>query len=208
MKKTLVVLLLLAGVVSNASATSVTYDYVGNLINRIPNIGTENIVGDNIRITAVFDNLIDNSNNTATMVTMTDGVTTITTDFNDSLIFKPDFYRNDGFGIENGSIVDWSLDFRQGQAIIDLLSEYSGFVSQGGAIFQNSFDTAYYIKVDFQNQSNDQNTIIDAKFNFNSPGKWTLREEQVSAVPVPAALPLMASALGLFGFARSRKQVI
>ena len=34
---------------------------------------------------------------------------------------------------------------------------------------------------------------------------WTL---QVNAVPVPAALPLMASAIGLFGFAKRRKQSV
>ena len=44
--------------------------------------------------------------------------------------------------------------------------------------------------------------------NIGSPGIWTLRDEQVSEVPVPAALPLMASALGLFGLARSRKQFV
>ena len=38
----------------------------------------------------------------------------------------------------------------------------------------------------------------------SSLGTWTLRQEQVSADPVPAALLLMASALGVFGIARRR----
>lgn len=63
-----------------------------------------------------------------------------------------------------------------------------GSTGYDNALFQSGFDSF----VEFSEVSDSRNEVI---------GSYLVREN-VSAVPVPAALPLMAAALGIFGIAR------
>ena len=208
LQRTLLVSLLFVGIISNANASLVTFDYVSNQMFNItnPDTGTSfetNAVGDNIRITAVFNNPIDNSNNTAITVTMTDGIKTISDDIS-SLNFQPTI-SNSGFDIEDGKIINWSLDFRIPQFNAGGESGLLTFFASQGNARSQSFDRASNSVLNFEDF---QFTTTGAKANFGNPGVWTLREEQISSVPVPASLPLMASALGLFGFAKRHQQSV
>ena len=101
----------------------------------------------------------------------------------------------------NGDIDNWAVSFNE--RVLGS-NDFSSFVQRG--LFTtsdnlsegNPFDTSF-----FDQRINNQFFDVESAVN-DSPGTWTLREDQVSAVPVPAALPLMASALGFFGFARRK----
>ena len=78
--------------------------------------------------------------------------------------------------------------------------------------YSNSYNGSYAQDLSqnygYTGATNNDTFYQNYAYNDNTPGTWTLREEPVSAVPVPAALPLMASALGLFGFIKRRKQSV
>ena len=55
-------------------------------------------------------------------------------------------------------------------------------------------------------QSDAFGAALGFQFDTDSAnGKWTLTDAGPSPVPIPAALPLLLSGLGLFGIARRRR---
>lgn len=199
-QKSLLATLLLAGIVSTANAASVTYDYVGNNFNffqthdplfgvTFPTDTLPSKVGSRITGSATFADGIDNQ---VTSYMLTDGLNTIDNTMADSLGFEMTFINN--------NVNTWFISLVNNEGFfgldlnsIQLFTQFQGFGN----------DTSYFFK-----QENGQVLIEDLASIGNQGGSWSLRQEQVSEVPVPAALPLMASALGLFGFARSRKQAV
>ena len=93
--------------------------------------------------------------------------------------------------VENWSIVAGNEIFGNPQQQTVLFTGNSGSIGQVDGSQRAQFLDGQY-------------SFVDRAYIFDSPGTWTLREDQISAVPVPAALPLMASALGFFGFARRK----
>lgn len=75
------------------------------------------------------------------------------------------------------------------------VSEWDAFYKAGRGIDQSVYSIT----------TGSQIVVDDFAQNAGLQGAWTLHEDQVSSVPVPAALPLMASALGLFGFGSMRR---
>ena len=199
MQKCLLATLLLAGIVSAANAASVTYDYVGNDFNNFlafdqvqgGSIVTDTLpskVGPRITGSATFADGIDNS---VTSYMLTDGLNTIDNTMADSLAFEMTFINN---SVNTWFIALINNEVRSG---FDQISTQLTTQAQAGILDQSLF----------QEQENGVFLIQDVG-SVATQGSWSLRQEQVSEVPVPAALPLMASALGLFGFARSRKQAV
>ena len=200
MQKSLLATLLLAGIISTANAASVTYDYVGNAFDSFTTfdplqggeIGTNTLpqkVGPRITGSATFSDGIDNP---VTSYMLSDGLNTIDNTMADSLSFDMTFINNNVntwviLLINNEGF--FGSDFNSTQ----LLTQNQSFVVDSSLFFK---------------QENGETLILDTASNGNQGGPWSLRQEQVSEVPVPAALPLMASALGLFGLARSRKQIV
>lgn len=197
-QKSLLATLLLAGIVSTANAASVTYDYVGNNFNffltydplfgvTFPTDTLPSKVGPRITGSATFADGIDNP---VTSYMLTDGINTIDNTTVDSFGFEMTFINNN-VNTWFISLVDnefpSGLDFNSTQL----------FTAAQGITTDSSF---------FSMQESGVFLINEGASNAGQGGSWSLRQEQVSEVPVPAALPLMASALGLFGFARSRKQ--
>ena len=179
---------ILAGVMANAQATSVTYDYVGNSLQDLEGFGNTH-VGERVFITAVFDDFVDNSHNNANFISMSDGINTIDTN-------NASTASSYGFDVENGNIKKWALSYNKTTSSAESF-QFTQLESFGETIIYSSDDSFSGLR-DFINPGANYS---DYKYiNFN-PGTWTLRQEQVSSVPVPAALPLMATALGLFGFA-------
>ena len=201
MQKSLLATLLLASIISTANAASVTYDYQGNFFDSFQTFDplTNGViisntlpakVGPRITGSATFADGIDNP---VTSYMLSDGINTIDNTMADSLGFTMSFINND---VHLWSIVlvnnegNFGLDFNTTQLFT-----------------ANDFFGLNTDRSIFSELENGQFTIDDTAFNSDT-GTWTLRQEQVSEVPVPAALPLMASALGLFGLARSRKQFV
>ena len=201
MQKSLLATLLLAGIISTANAASVTYDYQGNFFDSFQTFDplTNGViisntlpakVGPRITGSATFADGIDNP---VTSYMLSDGINTIDNTMADSLGFTMSFINND---VHLWSIVlvnnegNFGLDFNTTQLFT------------ANDVFGLNTDRSIFSELE-----NGQFTIDDTAFNSDT-GTWTLRQEQVSEVPVPAALPLMASALGLFGLARSRKQFV
>lgn len=197
MQKTMLASLLLAGMMSSANAVAVTYDYVGNVFNRFAaidpltgNLGLSDTLPSNVgpRITgsATFADGIDNA---VTNFILTDGKNTLD---NSLAINNPSFYMS----FINNNVDTWAIALTTFDSAKEI--GMSLYTSSGNGLDQS----VYYAYTNGQSVANDFADILD------SPGTWTLRNEQVSEVPVPAALPLMASALGLFGFAKRRKQSV
>ena len=198
-QKSLLSTLLLAGIISNANAASVTYDYVGNnfiffqTYDPISNVSFEtntlpSKVGPRMTGSATFADGIDNS---VTSYMLTDGLNTIDNTMADGAGFEMTF--------NNNNVDTWYISLVNNEGVLgsdfnstQLFTQFQGFV----------IDYSY-----FQAQENGAFLILDFA-SITNQGAWTLRQEQVSEVPVPAALPLMASALGLFGFAKRRKQSV
>lgn len=196
MQKTTLVSLLLAGMMSSANAVAVTYDYIGNDFNRFAaidpltgNLSNSDTLPSNLgpRITgsATF---ADGINNPVTSYLLTDGKNMLDNTMAISPFFEMTFINN--------NVNTWFI------GLVD--NENNVSIS-----FTTKSDENPVNGQDFSNYNvllNGVSIVNDFADIVGSPGTWTLRDEQVSEVPVPAALPLMASALGLFGFARSRKQ--
>lgn len=195
MQKTLLASLLLASVMSNAYAATVTYDYVGNDFNIFTAFdpitgGTGGsatlsaVLGPKITGSVTYANGIENG---VTSYMLTDSKNTLdNSNSNIPLPFNMTFLNN---SVDTWTIV---LNTTVNDVFVSLATN-----NEGTARDQS------YRATSFNGVS-----IIDVGDIVLSPGLWTLRQEQVSSVPVPATLPLMASALGLFGWARGRKQAV
>lgn len=199
MEKTMLASLLLAGVISSASAATVTYDYVGNDFNSFSSFDpltnvTSNIatvppnLGPKITGSATFANGIDNL---VTSFILTDGKNTL----DNTMSINPNFTMS----FINNNVETWQILLNNFDNIV-----FVGLFTTGAFnIFNSGQDQSVYSA-----GINGQTLASDYAANFGLAGTWTLRNEQISEVPAPAALPLMASALGLFGLARSRKQFV
>ena len=197
MQKTTLASILLAGVMSSTNAVAVTYDYVGNDFNRFTTFDPitnssgltdtlPSLVGPRITGSATFANGIDNE---VTSYILTDGKNTLDSSL---AVNIPNFFMT---FIDN-NIDTWTITFTTFDPVAEVgVSLITTSVNEQDASF-------YYAN------NNGVPIAGDSADILSSPGTWTLRDEQVSEVPVPAALPLMASALGLFGLARSRKQFV
>ncbi len=199
MQKTMLASLLLAGMLSSANAASVTYDYVGNdfvnfttydpLTNVISNATTvPSHIGPRITGSAAFANGIDNL---VTSYMLTDGKNTL----DNTMGINPSFFMT----FNNNNVDKWAIALASFDTTvyIGLSTAGDAFLSLAGTDISVYNDTINALTL-----ASDFGSIV------GSSGTWTLRNEQVSEVPVPAALPLMASALGLFGFAKRRKQSV
>ena len=194
-----------------ANATSVTYDYLGKDFNvfRVINQTTngEEItidtlpthVGPRISGSATFADGVDNP---VTSYFLTDGTKTIDNIFSGINPFG-DGQSVFSMTFNNNNVESWNVG----------LSYRAGFFGQENKnieLFTNSLD--FGTGIDFSGHQENAGLGNDLFFrdraSILSNGTWTLREEPISAVPVPAALPLMASALGLFGFIKRRKQSV
>lgn len=201
MQKSLLATLLLAGVIGTANAASVTYDYLGNDFNIFQTfdplqgggIITNTLpskVGPRITGSATFADGIDNQ---VTSYMLTDGLNT----------FDNTTAANPGFNMTfiNNNVNTWTISLINDESFQGLEFIYTQLFTQGGE--DTAQDQSFFYK-----EVNGVVLIRDFASNNRLGGSWSLRQEQVSEVPVPAALPLMASALGLFGLARSRKQSV
>ena len=197
MQKTMLAALFLAGVLSSVSAVAVTYDYIGNAFNRFAAIDpitndvepTDTLpanVGPRITGSATFADGIDNP---VTSYILTDGQNTLDNTMPGVRFFNMTF--------ENNDVNTWRIGLAR---TVNNVSLSLFTIFDGNLIIE---DQSTYLIL-----NNDSLAADDFANILGSPGTWTLRDEQVSEVPVPAALPLMASALGLFGLARSRKQFV
>lgn len=116
---------------------------------------------------------------------------------------------NQNFFLQSGSfyfntdtaVVGQSYQFQITAGVIDF-----GFTGNGGLTAENkvggqNINNIFYL-LDFSN-------LGTFNIGFNDGGSSDIDADdlvvRVSAVPVPAALPLMASALGIFGLARRNK---
>ena len=181
---------------SSVNAIAITYDYLGNNFNRFAttdpltnNLVESNTLPSNIgpRITGsvTFANGI---NNPVTSYFLSDGLNTL----NSSM---------EGVGLAFNMIFN-NTDVSQWVIALTDNSDFTGdpSVQLVTVNFLNLvMDETFY--------SRSQDVDIQDKADLlDSPGTWTLRDEQISEVPVSAALPLMASALGIFGLARRRNK--
>ena len=175
---------------SVAHANSVTYDYVGNEFSDfilkegvLPNGVLQ--VGNRITASATFTDPITDGNNTPSSWAISDGLHTMSYDD------------------VNAVIIGSSLSFLDNQVQYWLLGLLSNSIDNISFTLGTRNDINYvrdvaaYGKID---------STLNAGFS-NEPSTWTLRDNGVSEVPVPVALPLMASALGIFGIARRKKLV-
>ena len=194
-----------------ANATSVTYDYVGKNFDLFTtfdsgsfpqtNNTSSTLIGRRLTGSATFDDGIDNP---VTSYIISDGTNTI-----DSTISNKKFGTFQTTFI-NDKVNTWFISLREFEFLDTELDPFgSNYIAKyllstnTEETFAGVSDQAFYE----QRIDNRQYAIYEVGEN-DSPGTWTLRDEQVSAVPVPAALPLMASALGLFGFIKRRKQSV
>ena len=180
-----------------ANAASVTYDYLGNDFESFFTLDSNGItvntstlpatIGPRITGSATFADGIENQ---VTSYFLTDGINTLDTTLNSPAM---------GFGMTfiNGNVDTWNIALSTFE-IIDstlkgngLLSFFDGFAGRDASDKYEFINGLLVL--------DDRGGTLDT-----AGGSWSLRQEQVSAVPVPAALPLMASALGLFGFARRK----
>lgn len=195
MQKITLTSLFLVGIISNANAATVTYDYVGSAFNNFKTINPltgfisdSNSLPPNIgsRITgsATFANGIDNS---ITSFTLSDGINTLDNTMTGIRLFNMTF--------NNSNVDTWSIGLAKtvNSVSVSLFTMFDGNLNVEDQATLQSSTIFGLIADDFANI-------------HGSPGTWTQREDQVSAVPVPAALPLMASALGLFGFGAMRRK--
>lgn len=191
LSKNLLAGFILLGAMANAQASSVTYDYVGNDFTTFtsdegsPNTLSPNSIGKRLTGFATFDNGIEY---VATSYGLSDGINSITNLTANSASF--------GMTFDNQNVDTWILSLNSINIPLGIETLTSQFFTSNIRFILDSVSLA----------TSSQDGEIAA--NFSSPGTWTLRQEQVSAVPVPAALPLMATALGLFGLAKRRKQAV
>ncbi len=194
-QKAMLTTLLLVSVISTANASSVTYDYVGSAFDNYssydPVTGTGVLpltIGPRITGSATFANGIDNP---VTSYMLTDGINTLDNSGANQYQFNMDFVNN--------NVNSWGIYIYNQQIVgnYTYLYTFDNFST-------NPFDESLKYTFNIYGTSG----AYDYAFNQNQPGTWTLHQDEVSSVPVPAALPLMASALGLFGFAKRRKQLV
>lgn len=197
MQNTLLASFLLAGIINNVNASSVTYDYVGNDFTNFAAIDplTNNLsssqtlpshLGPRITGSATFANGIDNP---VTNYMLTDGKNTL-----DNTSNGPSFAMT----FINNNVQTWLI------ALTNFDGNVGASLYTQGDYFTigNGLDKSIYYEY-----TNGQILFAnDFAQNAGLQGTWTLHEDQVSSVPVPAALPLMASALGLFGFGSMRRK--
>ena len=191
-----------------ANAASVTYDYIGNdfdffrVVDRLTFSDVHIIdtlppnVGPRITGSATFADGIDNP---VTSYFLTDGLRTVDNSFsgiNSFIDGQSDFLMT----FINNNVESWEVlfDYRSSS---DFQFYKNITLFTNSSLLASGYDFSYY-QEDLAGES------IRDLANSYSKGTWTLREEPVSAVPVPAALPLMASALGLFGFIKRRNQSV
>ena len=102
----------------------------------------------------------------------------------------------------NTAVVGQAYDFVISAGVVDF-----GFTGSGGLTAENKVGGANINNIYYLLDSSAPGTF---NIGFNDGGSVDLDADdlvvQVSAVPVPAALPLMASALGAFGIARRRNK--
>lgn len=200
-QKTILVSLIMAGVIGHANASSVTYDYVGSDFNKFIRLDPKTntyaesntlpyTIGPRLTGSATFANGITNP---VTSFKLSDGKNTIDNMSANLAYFNMTFAGSD--------VKTWSID------LLDYNDNPNSVLQ-----FYKVLTSDYYSNTNNRDQSNYDAYTIDGAFEVSdsadelgSPGSWTL---QVNAVPVPAALPLMASAIGLFGFAKRRKQSV
>lgn len=194
-QKAMLTTLLLVSAISTANASSVTYDYVGSAFDNYssydPVTGTGVLpltIGPRITGSATFADGIDHP---VTSVMLTDGINTLDNSGANQYQFNMDFVNN--------NVNSWGIYIYNQQ----IVGNYT-YLYTFNNFYTNPFDES--LKYTFNNYG----TLgaYDYAFNQNQPGTWTLHQDEVSSVPVPAALPLMASALGLFGLAKRRKQSV
>ena len=196
-----------------ANAASVTYDYVGNDFNKFSvfNPATQNFnetttlpshIGPRITGSATFADGIENP---VTSFMLTDGKNTLDSPTGRKGTFFMTFI-NDNVDIWNVGLI----------STVGAQSEFDGSLESnvlitilftGNAVIPNLIFSTTSDIVQHDQRTNGRNVFSD-QGSIQSPGTWTLREDQISPVPVPAALPLMASALGLFGFIKRRNQSV
>lgn len=214
--KSIVVSLLLAGVITNAHAASVTYDYVGNDLDSFSILNTStnqyetsqirpSSIGSRVTGSATFADGIDSP---VTNFMLSDGITTLDSTITNSgsTSISPLFVMT----FNNGNVFTWDIGFNFSEFYADV---NGGNIVENNKIIVTGFNNAAESAADrvfIINYSRPNFTVLfDERGELiNSPGTWTLRQDQVSAVPVPATLPLMASAMGLFGLAKRRKQSV
>ena len=182
-----------------ANATSVTYDYVGNnfdyfysydAVNGNSNSSLPTSVGPRLTGSATFADGIENA---VSNYFLTDGINTV--DKADA-----NYYNYFDMTFTDGNVNTWDIivgnlrDLNNNAYAVDYMSSISN----------NGYNVDFSQNYGYADQINANTYYQYQANNYNTPGTWTLRQDEVSAVPVPAALPLMASALGLFGFVRRK----
>ncbi len=195
-QKAMLTTLLLVSAISTANASSVTYDYVGRAFDTYQGYDASvgysstfpSTIGPRITGSATFADGIDN---TVTSYMLTDGINTLDSSNVSQYQFNMDFVNN--------NVNSWS---------IYLVNNYynTNNYSFLNTVRTNNYSIDQSIIYSLNTDGGYQN--FDFAYNQYQPGTWTLHQDEVSSVPVPAALPLMASALGLFGFAKRRKQSV
>ena len=197
MKNTLLASILLAGFMNSATAASVTFDYVGNDFNAFTSFDIfTNVVsatstlpsnlGPKISGSATFANGIDNP---VTNYMLTDGKNSL----DNTMALNANFSMT----FNNNNVDIWTITISnfENNVFTSLFTTGDSFNIGSG-----TDQSIYSATINEQLFASDFANVVGLS------GTWTLREEQVSAIPVPAALPLMASALGLFSFGSMRRK--
>lgn len=115
------------------------------------------------------------------------------------------FFIQDGsnYFFTNSATPGDTLSFNVSSGVLNF-----GFDGSNSALASNTDTLSSFGKIAFiEDPSGTYDFIIGFNDSGSADGDYDDLMIGVSAVPVPAALPLMASALGMFGVARRRKSV-
>lgn len=199
--------LLTLAMCSTANASSVTYDYLGNNfdsfnaydgVTGIYNVDTlPSTIGPRITGSVTFADGIDNA---VTSFMLTDGIHTLS---NDTINLTNNLFS---MTFNNDNVDTWYVNLSADDHLID--ANNHNYVQ---LITVNSNNNDFYttdVSIFSQISLYGSQRLYGYGNNLGNYGTWTLHQDEVSSVPVPAALPLMASALGLFGLTRRRKQSV